>query len=394
MKFDFSNSRYVRMFEDSVEGRQIITYLLNDPNLIRSNYTFWKTCFPADLQTLKTDASGLAAVRISARPVAHATMADWRAPLGNSRLGEEGASQSYNAGIINLITEGWQEQAMEREYKEKLFEELGSDAPILLSYATEILQPRVDAINMSLSNMAAQALSTGEVIYRGGMSIKGPVYKSPVPAENFVKPTKVFTDPDCDILAEMAEIERHFREDVWGNENIALQWDIPYDMFMKVFLKNEKVIEYIKIGWLADKGQLINQTNSVPNSIITEDAFNKYVSGVYPGLSPINIIIEKQLDNGVTVQGWKEGVITLRPRGNAGKTYRAEILDRILNEKYGNSVIQKVFGTTYDGVITVAHTTGVNGQFKYWALDVMANATPILDVFMNMAIVDTTTAKD
>lgn len=392
MKFDFSNTRYVKMFEDSLEGRQIITYILNDPELIRSNYTFWKTTFPADLSPVPTDKSGRAAVRIDARSPEHATMADWRAPLGNSRLGEEGQAVGYNAGIIDLITKGWQEQALEREYKEKVFAEFGSDAPLLLGYATEVLQPRIDSINMSLSNMAAQAISTGQVVYKGGLGIKGAVYKAPIPEENFAKPSKVFSDPSCDILAELADLEKHYREDVWGNETIALQWDVPYDMFMNVFLKNEKVIEYIKIGWLADKGQLISQTDSVPNSIVTADAFNKYVSGVYPGISPINIIIEKQFDNGATVQGWKANTIVLRPRGAAGKTYRTEILDRILNEKYGNNIITKIFGSTLDGIITVAHTTGVNGQFKYWATDVYASATPILDVFMNMAIVDVSQA--
>ena len=160
MKFNFQDTKYVKMFEESVEGRQIISYILNDPNLIKANYQFWKTYFPADPTPLITDKSGHAAVRIEARKPVKATMADWRAPLGNSRLGEEGEAQWYNAGIIDLISLGWQEQAMEREYKEKLFDELGSEAPIILGYATDVLQPRIDGINMGLSNMAAQALST------------------------------------------------------------------------------------------------------------------------------------------------------------------------------------------------------------------------------------------
>lgn len=393
MKFDFSDTRYVKAFEDSVEGRRIISYLINDPDILRSNYTFWKTAFPADSAPLPTDKAGRAAVRVDARMPEHATMADWRAPLGNSRLGEEGEGVSYNAGIIDLIAPGWQEQAMEREYKEKIFNDLGSDAPILLGYATDVLQPRIDSINMSLSNMSAQALSTGKVIYKGGKGIYGPVYKAPVPDENFTNPTKVFTDPDCDILAELVEIERHYKEDVWGKEDMLLEWNVPYDMFHNVIIKNKAVVNYLKINWLADKGQLISETASVPSSIVTEDSFNKYVANVYPGLSPIRVISEKQQDNGVTVHGWKQNIISLRPRGFAGKTYRTEILDRTLNEKYGNSIITKVFGTTLDGVITVANTTGINGQYKYWATDVMASATPVLDVFLNLVIVDVSVAK-
>lgn len=381
------------MFEDSIEGRQILSYILNNPELLRSNYTFWKTYFPADLATIPAPASGFAAVRIEAKMPEHATMADWRAPLGNSRLGEEGEAKGYNAGIIDLITKGWQEQALEREYKEKIFAEFGTDAPILLGYATDVLQPRVDSINMSLSNMAAQALSTGGVVYNGGMGVKGGVYQAPVPQENFTNPTKVFTAQDADILAEMAAIEKEYKEYKWGLPNMATEWCVPYDMFVNVFLKNEKVIEYIKLGWLASNGQLISQTSAVPGSIVTQDAFNKFVVGVYPGLSPIRIIEEKQFDDGVEVRGWKQGTITLKPVGAAGKTYRTEILDRILNQKYGNNLIKKIWSTSLDGVITVANTTGINGEYHYWATDVYSSATPILETFLNIVYVDTTKAK-
>lgn len=393
MKFDFQNSKYVKMFEDSVEGRAIISYILNDPNLIKANYQFWKTYFPADSTPIPTDKSGHAAVRVEARKPEHATMADWRAPLGNSRLGEEGAGAVYNAGIIDLIAKGWQEQAMEREYKEKLFQDLGTDAPLLLGYATDVLQPRIDSINMSLSNMAEQALSSSQVVYTGGQGINGPVYKAPTPSENFTKMFhKIITATDCDILAELAEIEKHYKEEVWGNENMQGEWLVPEVMFSNVFLKNAKVVEWIKINWLADAQQLIDQTASVPNSIVTEETFAKYALK-YPGLSPIRVIRAKQLNDGTVVSGWKSGVITFKASGFAGKTYRTEILDRTLSEKYGNQVITKVFSTTMDGIATVENTTGVNGQYKYWATDVKASATPILDLFLYMAHVDTTQVK-
>lgn len=393
MKFNFQDTKYVKMFEESVEGRQIISYILNDPNLIKANYQFWKTYFPADPTPLTTDKSGHAAVRIEARKPVKATMADWRAPLGNSRLGEEGEAQWYNAGIIDLISLGWQEQAMEREYKEKLFDELGSEAPIILGYATDVLQPRIDGINMGLSNMAAQALSTSQVIYTGGQMITGPVYKAPTPSENFTKMFhKVISAADCDLPAELAEIEKHYREDVWGMENLAGEWLVPEATFKTYFMKNAKFLEWIKIQWLADKGQLINQTSAVPDSVVTEDVFNNYVLR-YPGLSPIRVIREKQLNDGTVVSGWKSGVITFKAAGIAGKTYRTELLDRKLSEKYGNNIISKVFSTTADGLITVENTTGVDGQYKYWATDVKSSATPILDLFQYIVHVDTTQVK-
>lgn len=393
MKFDFSDSRYVRMFEDSLEGRQILTYILNNPDLIRANYTFWKSIFPADNAVIPTDKTGRAAVRVDARKPEQATLADWRAPLGTGRLGEEGEAQGFNAGIIDLIALGWQEQAKEREYKEKIFSDFGSDAPLLLGYATDVVQPRVDSINMSISNMAAQALSTGQVIYNGGKGIHGPVYKAPVPAENFTNFTKVITDPDCDIFAEMVAIEKHYKEDVWGKENFAGVWDIPYDMFVNVFLKNAKIIEFMKLNWLADKGQLISQTSSVPGSIVTAEAFTTLAASRYPELSPINIIKESQFDEGTKVHGWKANTIVFRPRGIAGKTYRTENLDKYMSEKYGNSILTQVFATTMDGLMTVCHTTGINGKYKYWSADFMSSATPIIDVFLYQVIVDVSKAK-
>lgn len=390
MKFNFQDTKYVKMFEDSVEGRQIISYILNDPNLIKANYQFWKTYFPADPSPLITDKNGYASVRIEAREPVRATMADWRAPLGNSRLGEEGKTSHYNAGLIDLISLGWQEQAMEREYKEKLFDELGSEAPIVLGYATDVLQPRIDGLNMALSNMAAQALSTSAVVYTGGQGITGPVYKAPTPEENFTKMLhKVISDPDCDLPEELAEIEKHYREDVWGIENLPGEWLVPEATFKTYFLKNAKFLEWIKIQWLADRGQLVNQTDAVPDSVVTEDVFSNYVLR-YPGLSPISVVREKQMNDGTVVTGWKQGVITFKAAGYAGRTFRAELLDRKLAEKYGNNIISKVFGTTADGLITVENTTGINGQYKYWATDVKTTATPILDLYQYIVHVDTT----
>lgn len=393
MKFNFQDTKYVKMFEESVEGRQIISYILNDPNLIKANYQFWKTYFPVELTPLKTDSKGYASIRIEAREPVHATMADWRAPLGNSRLGEEGKSSWYTAGIIDLISLGWQEQAQEREYKENLFNELGSEAPLLLGYATDVLQPRIDGINMALSNMAAQALSKSEVIYTGGQMITGPVYKAPTPSENFTKMLhKVISASDCDILAELAEIEKYYKEDVWGKENLPCEWLVPEAIFNTYFLNNAKVIEWIKTNWLVDSKQLISQTSSVPGAIITEENFAKYALK-YPGLSPIRVVREKQMNDGTVVNGWKSDIITLKASGFAGKTWRAELLDRRLSEKYGNNIITKVFGTTADGLITVENTTGVDGQYKYWATDFKCPATPILDLYNYVVHVDTTQVK-
>lgn len=389
MKFEFKDSRYVRMFEESEYGRTVVSELLSNPELIKSNYGFWKTFFPADPTALVTGKAGEAAVRVKARKPTTPTMADWRAPLGDSRLGEEGESEWFNAGIVDLITLGWQETALERESKELTFAEYGNDAPILAGYATDVLQPRLDSIDMSLSNMAAQALSKGFVYYNGGKFIKGLVYNAPIPAENKCKAgTKVWTDADCNILEQMAAIEKRYKEDVFGRPNMAMEWLIPYSIFTNVLLKNKYVIEYIKINWLASKGQLINQVASVPASVINEEAFNTYVIGNYPGLSPIRVIDEKQFNDGTVVKGWKDNIVALHAAGNAGRTYRTSILDRTLSEKYGNNIVSQIYTSAMNGIATVCNTTMVNGKYKQWAVDVYAAATPVLETFLTHVLVD------
>ena len=114
---------------------------------------------------------------------------------------------------------------------------------------------------------------------------------------------------------------------------------------------------------------------------------------IFLSFCAIRVIREKQLNDGTIVSGWKSGVITFKAAGIAGKTYRTELLDRKLSEKYGNNIISKVFSTTADGLITVENTTGVDGQYKYWATDVKSSATPILDLFQYIVHVDTTQVK-
>jgi hypothetical protein len=393
MKFDFSNTKYVQSFENSVEGRTVIQYLLNDPDYIRANYDIWRTFFPVDPNTITTANDGTAAIKVFAEEPDHATIADMRAPLGKGRLGEEGQKSWYLTTFADMIAPSWQEQAKEREAKERLFAEFGSEAPILAGYATKILQPRVDSINMALSNLAMQALSTGKAIYNFGKGIKAPLYSAPIPDENKVNAgAKVWSDPDCELLTQIVKIAKHFKEDVWGRESMALELDVTYDQFQNVFLKNKEVIDTIKVNWLASNGQLISQTDAVPTSLISEESFNKYVNGVFPELPYIRVVAEHQKDGDTLIHGWKDGVAVLRPLGIAGHTYRSEILDKYMDEKYGNNIITSVYGSTLDGIITVINTTGINGKYKYWATDVVACAAPALESYIYQVLIDTTTA--
>ena len=61
-------------------------------------------------------------------------------------------------------------------------------------------------------------------------------------------------------------------------------------------------------------------------------------------------------------------------------------------DKYGSSVITKVWAQVNDGLCTLVNTTTNNGQYKEWHTDVMMSACPALTVFLNNVIVDTSTA--
>lgn len=392
-KFSFNDSKYVKMFEDSLYGKQIISAILNDPNLIRANYTQWQKWFRVDPNITPTAADGTASFTVEARYPTHSDLMDWRAPLGDSLTGEEGESVKNSGSIPDFIAKGWRESAMEREYKEKIFADYGSDAPLLLGYATDVLQPRIDSANQTLTNLSAVVMSTGKSSYKYGSGIKGSIYAASIPDACRVNAgSKIWAAEDCQLLSQMVEIEKHFREDVWGLENIALTWDIPYDMFVNVFLKNKQVIETIKFNWLASNGQLVSQVENVPNTIVTEETFNTYVVGRFPGLSPIRVVAEHQNNLGTRVQGWKEGIACLHPTGYSGLIMHSDILDEKLYTKYGNTLISRAFGKTLDGLLTVMNYTLPDGNMKSWGMDVMMSALPVLDDFLWHVLVDTTTA--
>ena len=59
----FANSTYNKIW-DSKEGRQIVTQILNDPDLIRANHTFWTQKFRIDPQITPTNAEGEAIFKL------------------------------------------------------------------------------------------------------------------------------------------------------------------------------------------------------------------------------------------------------------------------------------------------------------------------------------------
>lgn len=383
MKYDFQNSTYSKLW-DSKEGGALLTYLLNDPELIRSNHNFWRQKFTVDPNITPTAADGTATFTSKLRKPESGSLLHWRSPLSDTIVRDKKGIEFYTGVIGDFISDGFREQAMEREYKEQQFiENFGNDAMIIAQFANEV-QALVDSADQTLSNMGAQLMSKGHIYYNYGLGLQGGIYKAEIPAENFITAgEKVWSAPDCKLLDQMREIESKFR-DAWGLD-FPMQWEVPYDMWHNVILKNNQIRT-----WVLENRKLNNQV-VVDNMVVTEEMVKEYI-GTFEGVSPIVVVEEKQKNEGVTVHGWKQNVAVLRPRGYAGVIRHTTILDQKMYEKYGSKLISRVFAKTRDGLCTVENITLNNGNMVEWQTHLLMSATPSLDEFLWHIIVDTTTA--
>ena len=379
----FANSTYNKIW-DSNEGRQIVTQILNDPDLIRANHTFWTQKFRIDPQITPTNAEGEAIFKSTMRQLESGVLMDMRAPLGDS-IPEDKKGLAYYSGVIpEFISKGTVEKATERAYKEDLFAQFG-DAALIAAYATDVLQSKLDSANQTLSHMSAQLLSTGKIIYNQGVGIQGNVLKADVPAENFLMAgAKVWSDTSARLLDQIVKMVEDIREK--QGLDLQFQLEITRKQFLEAFMKNEQVIEWVRYL------NVINNTPLPERAVMTEDLVKNALSR-FEGLPPIVIVEEKQKDteNGI-VHGWKEGVAVLRPLGYAGFIRRTTIKYVELFTKYGNNVNSYSFASALNGLAQIANSVIVNGNFKEWHTHVIMAAVPSLDEFLYHYIIDTTTA--
>ena len=383
MKYDFSTSTYSKMWE-SREAARLLFKFLNDPDIIAQRHVFWKTQFDVDPTLVTRQPDGTATFNASVKQRTLDNMLDWRAPLGEPQARDKKGLFTYQGSIPDFAAKGFVEQAMEREARVKMFEAyFGNDAQILAAYADNI-QDMVDEAHSTMSNLAAQILSKGNITYGYGTGINGNIYKAPIPAENFVKAgTVVWSDPDCKLLDQMAEIEQDYRDRT--GSTLPLKWQVNRDTFYKIILTNKQVVEFIT-SW-----RTINDKPVVAGWAVTEQMFNEaFVNN--EKISPIEIVEEVQKDgsNGL-VHGWAANTAVLRPRGAAGSIKRADILDKAMVEKYGSSVINEVYSSL--DIYTIVNTTLNNGRFKEWHTDLLVSAIPVLDEVNDHIIVNIAEAK-
>lgn len=381
----FENSNYNAFWKNSNEGRQVMTAVLENADLIKSNYTFVYEKFKIDPAITPTNAKGEAIFTSQMRELAEADLMDMRAPLGDTRVADKKGIAYYTGQIPEFAPAGFVEKATERWYKEENFAQFG-DASLIAQFATNEVQRMLDSANMTLSYLAARALSTGETIYDMGDGIQSAIYKSYIPAENFVTAgEKVWSDPSALILDQMSQIEQSFK-DKWGVD-MNMQWEMTQEMFDAYFLKNEQVKEWVKYL------NVVNNTPLPENLTLTRQLVETAIPQHPYNISPIVIVNEKQKDvNKGVVRGWKEGNAVLRPAGYAGYIRRASILDEQIYKRYGNNVNTYNFTPALNGLGVFMNSVVVNGNFKEWHTDLFVKAIPTLDEFLHHVIVDTTTA--
>lgn len=388
-KFDFNNSRYAKFFSDKT-NQNFLQSFINMEGLLYTNYGWYKTQGVKASIPTPTAGNGTATFSVKGRDMKAAPLMDLRAPLGDSNQMDKEGIYWYTASIPDLVAPGFVETAMEREAKERQFELFGNDADLVAAWV-QTLQSQIDSADVTMNYMTAQLMSTGKIDYRKiGRGIQIPLHKADIPEENFTTAgTKVWTDPDCKILSQMAAKEKLYREK-WGYQG-AMVWQVTRKMFYEVLLPCSEAKELVD-NYKKNPLAYIASTETAPT---TQDLFVRAFRD-YPGVSPIEIVEERErnlTNTGDTfVQGWNDKYAVLRPAGYACEFMYTNNLDRQMFEKYGSSVISKVWALANDGLCTVVNTTTNNGLYKEWHTDVMMSACPALVTFRNHVIVDTSVA--
>lgn len=389
-KIDFNSSRYASFF-NSKDGRSVFQSFIDESGMIRINYNWWRGQFGIAPQMTPTDSNGKATFRMDAESITSAPMMNMRAPLGEPLVTETPGIEFYTGSIPDFISDAIEENAMEREVNEQKFAEFGNDAQIIKAW-TKKLQTFIDGKDQTLNNMSAQLQSTGMINWNYGRGIQSVLSKAPIPEENFVKAgAKVWSAPDCKLFTQMVQIEDDFRQRT-GYQG-AMKWLIPYDMYQNIFLQNAEVKEWV--NYLRNLNT--NSPQEAPSiGIIPDELFSRAMA-MYPKLSPLEIVEEKQKNKTwageVMVHGWKEGIAVLRPQGDAGLIMYTDILDKKMQDKYGNKVLDTNFGALDGGIAYVCNTTMANGRYLSWQTSVMMSASPALNEYPYHIIVDTKVAN-
>ena len=374
-KFDFNNSRKARFFSDP-ENTRYLQKFIDEKDIFHVNYGWYLTQGRIAPDLTPTNYKGVATFTVEASALRASTLANLRAPLAGSFQKDKGELKVYSATIPDFITDGFKETAEERNYREKQFEEFGNDRDLVKKWRDDV-QDLMDSLDMTMNYMTAKLASTGELDYTGiGRGIQAPLHKVPLPADNFRKCGKVeWASAECNILEQMRKIESDWRKE-FGQNRLALVWQMTYNTFYNVFLANKQISELYK-NWCK-----AHYVAYVEDYGVNTEMFLKAFADIQ-GISQIEIVDEEEQNikfdgSVVKVKGWADNIVVLRPAGYAFEYERKQVADEPMFKKYGNSIVQKVFARTNNGLGLLRNLTTPNGLYKEFKTDLFLAAVPAM----------------
>lgn len=389
-QFDFNNSRYAKLFS-SKDNINFLRTFLNKEGVIHTYYTWYKTQGKKASMPTPSDIDGVASFSVKSRKLEAAPLMHLRAPLGDAPEMDASGIEMYTGSIPDFIGYKWTENARQRQYKKEIFEQFGNDTDLIQAWVRDVVQVGVNSAEATLTNLTAQLMTKASMSWKGmGEGIQMFLQKiEAFPEKNRLKAgTKAWTDPECKILTQMRKIEDKYRDDRGGYEG-ALVWKMTRKMYRETFLENAEVKEWYK-NWCIAKRIAYTETMSV----IDED-FTKTLADM-TGLSPIEIVVEKERNKTVStdtfVQGWDNKYVVLCPATDPVQYRWTPIIDQKVQQDFGAKNIDVNWASVVDGLVTVGNYAMDNGQFREWQTKVMMSACPVLNDFMNHCIIDTSQA--
>ena len=384
-KFDFNNSRYAKFFSDKSNQRFLQSFL-DKKDIFKTNYGWYLTQGRIATNFTPIDANGIATFSVKARKLEAAKLMNMRAPLGETTQGDKAGFEWYSDSIPDFISEGFKENALERDYRMRQYEEFGNDADLVAEWADNV-QSKIDSLDTTMNFLTANLMAKGEMDYTGiAKGIQMPISKAIIPAENFKKAgAKKWTDPDCNILNVMKQMEYQYRDERGGYSG-ALGWQFTRNCYHNTFLNNASIKELWQ-NWCK-----ANYKAYIAGMDVNSVEFNKAFADIN-GVSPIEIVTEQERNATWTtdtrIQSWPDNVVVLRPAGKVVEFQRKEIIDRRMITNLGNNLIKTVFATTNNGLGLLVNEESASGRFKEWSTKLMLASVPSLTDFPDHVIIDT-----
>lgn len=380
--------------------------LIDDKLEIASNAFFWQEHFTVDgneVQPNMSDKTLEPAWTVRSKTNRIVPMADAMAPLSETAQLDSIGYETRNGSIHQYGKGLYQNSLNKLELEARLREFDTTDQNLINGFIVGVAD-LIKTGNYRLSHMSAQVLSGGGAysnVATKGWSGVSAVQSAYIPATNFLKVPKVWTDATADIPSQMQKIEYDFKVAHNIDESALFEWDIPYDMVMNILLKNSffiaEVNRYIQL-YAPDKVIVINNSSSsVSTTVITWEQLVQYSRSSISKISPIRIVKQSQTVQDITtvstVNGWASGKVVLRPLGYAGVVVHAKPYDIAMYETGEVNSNVQINTAISQGFLYVINKLTNDGLFKAYHTDVIGCYAPVLNEIMEHVVVDTLTAN-